>query len=432
MPSKTTQIPQEYKGRNIYSISKLGTFQECEYQFYLNYLVKNRGQANIYSLLGTETHDILEKCENNELEPKDALNNFEVALFNIMNIQNYQFMSEKVKNNYNNSVRHYFKTYEKIDCKKLLTEKDFFTEIEGCVMRGFIDAIQLNEDGTVEIIDYKTSSEFDKKKLAVAGRQLVLYAMAIEKEFQGIKIAKVKWDMLKYCWVTWEGATKPRTRFILRNNLVLKMKTELRKDLLKAMENEAEVDLLLSNAIEQNDIDLLPKDIVNKYTITKGYVEFPYTEETKEELKYYIKNSVDKIEYKLKETMDKAEEMLYNNRGYKGIDIFPLYIQKLKNDDRFKSYFELDSTGKTQEELKSNILILLNEIEKLWKPKDIEENNFFCNTLCDHKKACKHYRAYNANKENNSYKVENTVKILENQEDLSKKAELDIMKNLFG
>jgi ATP-dependent helicase/DNAse subunit B len=46
-----TKLDELYKqGARVFSHSKLGTFNTCEYQYYNSYVLKNRGLNNVYTL----------------------------------------------------------------------------------------------------------------------------------------------------------------------------------------------------------------------------------------------------------------------------------------------------------------------------------------------------------------------------------------------
>ena len=221
-----------------------------------------------------------------------------------------------------------------MDCKKVLLEKEFYCEINGNVLMGYIDAILLNHDGTIEVVDYKTSTKYSAKDLDEHGFQLVLYAMALEKEF-GVPIKAVKWNMLKYCTIKFEGATKPRTMFSERNKFVEKLKSELLKDLRKCDYNEFQIETALERAIQENSMESLPKHIQDKYVIEDGFIEFPLDTRTRTMLVKFLTDTVSSIE----------------------------------------------SMPKEQEDM--------------WVAKDIEkEGSFFCGTLCGHNKSCKAYKDY--------------------------------------
>ncbi|WP_197029463.1 PD-(D/E)XK nuclease family protein [Butyrivibrio sp. AE3004] len=67
---------------------------------------------------------------------------------------------------------------------------------------GYIDLMHYDENGTLHIIDWKTSSKFDKEHLISAGRQLIFYALA--KRAEGYIVSRVSWVMLKYCVTKWQ------------------------------------------------------------------------------------------------------------------------------------------------------------------------------------------------------------------------------------
>jgi ATP-dependent helicase/DNAse subunit B len=335
------QVPEKYQGRKIYSISRLTSFHNCEYGYFLNYHLKKQGKPNIYSILGTKVHDILERLQISAITTEEAKKEFDNALFETTEILGYKFMSDKVRDNFITSIRHFFDYYKPIPAQKVLMEKEFFTDVAGTVLIGFIDVVALFQepDGNgglttrIEVIDYKTSSKYASKDLDEHGMQLVLYAIALEQEF-GVKVSKVKWNMLKYCTVRWQGATKPREAFYLRSEVVVKLRSELKKDLRKEGMTDAEIELLLAKAEETNDMKLLPQSVQDKYKITDGYVEYDLNDKTRKLLEDFVADTVKQIE------------------------------AKNPND--------------------------IND----WLPKDVSKDSFFCSTLCDHKASCEFYQRY--------------------------------------
>ena len=47
--------------KELYSFSKLDTFNNCKRAYYYTYICGERGGDNIYSFLGTITHELIEK-----------------------------------------------------------------------------------------------------------------------------------------------------------------------------------------------------------------------------------------------------------------------------------------------------------------------------------------------------------------------------------
>lgn len=330
--ARQRNIPEKYKhAKVIYSFSRLESYHNCGYGYHLNYNLRKKGKPNIYSVLGGRTHSILEDMQIAKINKEEGLSTFRSGLFEATQIMGYKFGSEKIQSNFCNSVENYIMNYEPIKAKSVLMEKEFYTEIGGVVLVGYIDVVALNEDGTVEVIDYKTSTKYGKDDLKKHGRQLVTYAIALEQEF-GVKVNKVKWDMLKYATVTFQGATKERQMFILRAELVKKLRSELKKDLRKLGQSEVEIEILLDKAEQTNDMALLPKSVQEKYTIDKGYVEYELTEEVRQELVTFVSDTVKEIESK-----------------------------NATNDNE-------------------------------WEAKNV--GSFFCGNLCDHKGNCKYYKEF--------------------------------------
>lgn len=327
-----SKIPKEFEGKTIYSISRLDKFEECPYSFYLIYKQKVKGKPNIFSLLGSTIHNILESLQFEKISKEDALVKFYNAVFEYTNILDYKFTSDKVANNLIGSISHYITNYKPIKCKKFESEYQFYTTINDIVLTGFIDGIIVLDNDTVHIIDYKTSTKFNKTELIKKGRQLVLYAYALEKE-RDIKVSSVAWNMLKYVIVTWKGATKPRSMMMLRTEIVKALRSELKKQLRKLNYSDIEIELILDEAEKKNDLNLLPHDLAKQFNINDAIIEYTYNEDTKQELINFVTNTVSDIESR-------------------------------------------------------------SNIEDEWECRDIDKENYYCSVLCDVSTHCKHYKSW--------------------------------------
>jgi ATP-dependent helicase/DNAse subunit B len=337
-------VPIQYQGKTIYSISRLQSFLNCQFGYYLTYVKKIRGKDNIYNFLGQHIHSLIEQYQGGLLTNQQMVTSFENKLIEC-DILDLGFPTEKVKDNFITCITHFLTNYNVIDAKDVNLEKEFYTEIynknggEPYIFMGFIDAIIYNHDGTVEVIDYKTSTKYAKQDLDEHALQLLLYCYALEQE--GIKVDKVKWNMLKYCWIKWQGATKPREMFSLRSEIVKSLRSELTKDLRKLKKEDFEIELILDEAEQLNSFSTLPQSIQDKYIIADGYIEYPYDDSTKEMLIDFVNCTIPLIESK----------------------------------------------------------VIAGESE--WKPLEITtKNNFFCSQLCGVSGSCPYYQEFiNANRD---------------------------------
>ena len=132
----------ETKDKKIYSYSRCENYHNCPRSYFYTYIEKNRGEDNIYSFMGSVTHEILEE---------------------------------------------YF------------IEEYFEIPVGDKWMKGYIDLYTIT-DGVIDIYDYKTSSSssFTGKDAYKKMRQMILYGIAIKQKYPDMPIRSMNFDMLKY------------------------------------------------------------------------------------------------------------------------------------------------------------------------------------------------------------------------------------------
>jgi len=182
------EIQEKYD--EVWSYSRINTYNQCPMSYKIQYIDNYKGKPNVYSYLGGLIHDIMEKWYNNIIDKKEAITMFEKAYNSHFGL--YFFMSDKVRNNWYKSMHNFFINHEKMKEEGQQEVLCMYKTPNGNIFRGFIDRITNNA-----IIDWKTSSMFSGKKLLSAGRQLILYKLAVEQETQQ-NIDKVAWCMMKY------------------------------------------------------------------------------------------------------------------------------------------------------------------------------------------------------------------------------------------
>ena len=57
---------------DIWSFSKLSSYHNCKYAWYLTYVEHIKGEDNIYGVLGNSTHDCLELMCKDEMTIEEA------------------------------------------------------------------------------------------------------------------------------------------------------------------------------------------------------------------------------------------------------------------------------------------------------------------------------------------------------------------------
>lgn len=356
----------------VYSFSKLNSWNDCKYNWYKSYVLKERGKDNIYTKIGNVIHDSVENIYKNKGTLEEAKIKFNNTIKECKN-KGIDFPNNppSTKINYIKNINHFFDNYNILDIP-MKTEYFVLYKIprinnpsndeDYIWIQMYIDSImpQLNGDGEIEsmiINDWKTSSKFDKDKLKNAGRQLILYKLGLEQQLH-INVSKVGWTMLKYvncCYMT-KGSKK--------NPPKVKKSMQQRKDAVKYFKKKAvnylinnnvdtiEAELLVANAINKNDMNLLPKDFLKTHWIEDCWLEYKINKNILNECIMWIKNTVKDIEiamkkndlnnYPPKEINDKSSYFCFNLCGRPNCIYLTKYKQlnsyKFKNKDANKKY----------------------------------------------------------------------------------------------
>lgn len=206
-----------------FSFSKITTFNNCNHNYYLNYVCKPRpyNEQNIYGEIGTTCHEAIEGLIKNTITTDDAkkrlISDIEGCELLDMNFPKYNG-TDSIKNNYIECVNHYFDNYEPYcvtpDYDSI--EEPFNIDICGIHFRGFIDYYYIKGEN-LYCIDFKTSSKFSKKDLEKKKLQLIIYGLYLKKKYPTKKI-HCYFDMLKYV-TTKRGALKERNKIDMFDDL---------------------------------------------------------------------------------------------------------------------------------------------------------------------------------------------------------------------
>ena len=189
-----------------YSFSRLKLFNECRHAYFLTYVLKVQKRVNIYSEIGTTIHELLEDIQKGkEIPIEERIEIFEDKV-DECEIFGISFVNDNIKEKYVENIKHCLMNFEPLKGKKFEIEKEIELEVDGHKLTGFIDLIVHNDDGTVSVIDFKTSSKYAKKDLSKNANQLIIYGLALEQ--LGYKVRDVKWMMLKYCQVQGKRGSK--------------------------------------------------------------------------------------------------------------------------------------------------------------------------------------------------------------------------------
>ena len=174
-----------------YSYSKIKNFKECKYGFYRNYYENDKDKFNHgTSEFGSFSHEILEKYAKGELESYEMLpyyiENYDENVKSTMVLKMSESFSKDFSEDYFNSGKEYFKTFDGFgDIDIIESEYEFDEEIDNkFILTGKIDLIAKDVDGNLIIIDHKSKSRFkNKSEKEEYARQLYIYAFGIYRKY---------------------------------------------------------------------------------------------------------------------------------------------------------------------------------------------------------------------------------------------------------
>ena len=195
----------------IYSFSKISAFEQCPYQYFLRYVLKEEQTASIFTLAGTSTHNAIEDIQERKLTTEEALSKWKDEM-ELHKILGFEFISEKSEKNFKECVEHYIENFKPLN-GDVEVEKKFNLNVGEHKIKGFIDLL-VKDGNHIKIYDLKTSTIYKPKDIEHYKHQLVLYALGMEE--QGYTVDEVGWVFMKYATI--QG--KKKEKHILRNELV--------------------------------------------------------------------------------------------------------------------------------------------------------------------------------------------------------------------
>ena len=144
-----------------WSYSRLTSFERCQYEFYLNYIVNDNSkylsEGNFYAEVGIFVHEILAKIFNGELTPDEASRYY---MDNYANNVFYKTKKTSMKKTFELCAE-YFATVDFCwlnDYEILGVEHKVEFEIDGYSFVGYIDLLLKDKrDGEIVIVDHKSS-----------------------------------------------------------------------------------------------------------------------------------------------------------------------------------------------------------------------------------------------------------------------------------
>lgn len=197
----------------FFSHTKIDNYVQCQMQYKYKFIdkIKSEFKDNIYTDMGTLAHDLTEKyITHKEINRKELLDDYEIQSIHFANLNGIPEDFPLIT-----SLKHYIKYSSFLDEKrnsKSEFEVPLYLKLKEEGKKeywyvGFIDMIEHNEDGTVNLYDFKISNKsgYTGKKLNKASIQLYTYAYLYEKLYNK-KVKSIKYVFLKYCDISFKDS----------------------------------------------------------------------------------------------------------------------------------------------------------------------------------------------------------------------------------
>lgn len=173
----------------VWSYSRLSTFEDCPYRWYLRYIAKIPESPKFYAMYGTLMHELIEQYYRGELDKKDLLVAFSVR-FSSMQCGGLPASSTIQK--YTQDAISYLSEFRPFPYEMVAVEKKVKFQIDGKPFIGFIDflgkqgedfIIVDNKSRALKLRSARQKPTLKDQELDEMLRQLYLYAAAVEQEY---------------------------------------------------------------------------------------------------------------------------------------------------------------------------------------------------------------------------------------------------------
>lgn len=178
-------------GLERFSHSKLETFHNCPYRYYLHYEKNQCEQSDSIALeLGHLFHEIMEERGrvmlgelNMSIDTQEVKDRWEGKIKDVKRRRWDEWIPDKDGVTYDEKIERFWSYYPTsildVDWKPLSCEQEFHfvwkNKLRGY---GFIDRLDINKEGEIRVTDYKTSRAVYSKKSRDYAQQMAVYAMA--------------------------------------------------------------------------------------------------------------------------------------------------------------------------------------------------------------------------------------------------------------
>jgi RecB family exonuclease len=192
----------------IFSYSKIGSYKACPLQYKFCYIDKLPRLDKTFTIFGSYCHDVLERFHKFYLDPNNENIAYVEAMQKSFIDAKHEWESKEITNNQLRITKDQLKEAYQIMVDYLLllnkgnnpkvisVEKKIWLDIENkFILLGYIDRIQIDPDGHIHIVDYKSTKD---PKYLTDRTQLSLYAYSLYCQDPTLQQVRTSYILLKH------------------------------------------------------------------------------------------------------------------------------------------------------------------------------------------------------------------------------------------
>lgn len=163
---------------NVYSYSRLSSWDTCKRAWKNNYIDGNRGEDNFFNTFGTLGHSVLEKVDRKEILPSQSFQEWD-SRYGAEVVEH----THKWMDGWKSGADKFFKNFRGWSTEPVWVEEHFTVQMDGYLFQGYVDRLGRTKDGDLIMTDYKCAKPYEGAKLKEKARQLYLYSLAVHQHF---------------------------------------------------------------------------------------------------------------------------------------------------------------------------------------------------------------------------------------------------------
>ncbi len=196
-------MTQENKDIPVVSYSKISTYKNCPKQYKFAYKDKLPRLEKPYTIFGQFCHEVLERFHKFYLDTNNKDVPFEdtmkVSFYAAKDVWAKKITKEQLVEAYDILFLYLTQLIEqpKEEATKVVAvEKKIWLRIDDTlVLHGYIDRVQVDNDGVIHVVDYKTTKD---PKYLKDRTQLLLYCYSLFMENSKLLVIRASYMLLKH------------------------------------------------------------------------------------------------------------------------------------------------------------------------------------------------------------------------------------------